>query len=594
MNRYLTLLLFCFPFCVDAQTLLHYWNFNNSTSESALLSPDFTIGNASITPSLGVSGAIMTTGNSAEGFDLNNLNARNSDVSGSHLMINNPIGTTLDFTISSAGYKDIIIKYATRRSNTGAGVQLIYVSSDGTNFSFWDSIFPSDINPQLETIDLSASTSVNDKSTLIIRVAFAQYLGGTSGDNRIDNFTVEGTSLGSDQTAPSVTFFPANTQPFIQLNAQPSITFNEAVRMVNDVAIDNTNVDAVVELREGSASGTAVPFDASFAGTTITISPSSALKYSTTYYVALKANSIEDLADNAISTTQSITFNTMVPQTIFQNADIMFVAYRMDAASTTDEFAFVSWVDIIEGTRIMFSNANYTDNTPAQCAGSLTWTAPAGGISAGTVVTIQPQLLTANLGAVAGVSFDLANNGEQIFAFTGTESSPEYITAISSNNWVGAQTNCTAPTSKRPLSLSDVTSIQLSTANGNVSGNTANAFYNGIQSGATTFLKANIVNPLNWNGSAAGSTVQTWPTWNFESPTFGIDEINGNFFSFYPNPAKNMIYFSENSSIEIIDSKGQIVLNASEIRELNIQDLRNGIYIIRSEKAEYNKLVILR
>ena len=58
----------------------------------------------------------------------------------------------------------------------------------------------------------------------------------------------------------------------------PTIAFNESVRLLNNDAITNTNIDAVVEVRLNNASGTLVPFDATFASNTITIVPTTVLK----------------------------------------------------------------------------------------------------------------------------------------------------------------------------------------------------------------------------------------------------------------------------------------------------------------------------
>ncbi|MFN5383926.1 MAG: hypothetical protein ACK5CZ_04475, partial [Bacteroidota bacterium] len=74
----------------------------------------------------------------------------------------------------------------------------------------------------------------------------------------------------------------------------------------------------------------------------------------------------------------------MPEQTQFKAGDLAFVAYRMNALTTDDEIAIITFVDILPGTQIQFTDAKFTSNSPAQCAGGLTWTAPATGVASGT------------------------------------------------------------------------------------------------------------------------------------------------------------------------------------------------------------------
>ena len=75
--------------------------------------------------------------------------------------------------------------------------------------------------------------------------------------------------------------------------------------------------DAVVELRLNNATGTIVPFDATISGNVISVSPLSTLAVNQTYYVALLANTIEDLNNNGITAIQSVVFTTANPSISF-------------------------------------------------------------------------------------------------------------------------------------------------------------------------------------------------------------------------------------------------------------------------------------
>lgn len=503
------------------QTLIHYWNFNNNASEAAITTPTSTlVTGASLTAIAGGISVIDFAGGTGQAFDLQNLNARNGDGPGTHLRFNDPIGGALQFALPTTGFENVIVKFASRRSGSGAGNQKWSYSVDGTTFVPFTTIAPNNGNPALETLDFSAIAATDNNPNFKLKVEFEVGAGGTVGNNRFDNFTVEGTSAGGgDTTAPTVVYAPANSSTNIAVAADITIAFNEAVRLANDAAIDNTNVDALVTLRLNNATGAMIPFDATISGNTITINPTSNLANNQAYYVALLPNTVEDLSGNAVTAATSSTFTTIAVQTQFQAGDLAFVAYRMNASGTEDEVAFVTFVDILPGTFLNFTDSKYTTNTPAQCPNGIVWTVGANEcIPAGSVVRIQTSALIANKGTVTGSGFGLSSSGDQVIVYTGTNTAPNYITALSSNGWATANTACGGSISMLPAGLVDGTSaLNTSTAPGNDAGNAVNAFYSGVQTGTPAVLKAAILNPANWTGVAGGTAPQTWPTWNFPS-----------------------------------------------------------------------------
>lgn len=505
-----------------AQTLIHYWNFNDNASEAAITAPSLSyVTGASITAFAGTESIIDYSGGTGQNFDVQNLNAQNGDVAGSHLRFNDPIGGSLEFALPTTGFEDIMIKFATRRSGSGAGTQNWYYSTDGTTFTLLTTVAPNNGDPALAILDLTAITAANDNANFKLKVEFEQGDGGTGGNNRFDNFTAEGNVVGGgDPIAPVATITPANDAVNITVATLPTISFNEDVRLVDNTAITNTNIDAVVELRLNNESGTVVPFDATFADNTITITPAVALLNSQQYYVALLANTIEDMSDNAITETQSSTFTTISLQTEFSAGDMAFVAYRMNASGTEDEVALMTFVDIAAGTFITLTDSKYTTNAQPQCTDGVVWTATSC-VPAGSVITIQTSALITSTGTVTGGDFGLSSGGDQVIVYAGTAEAPNYITAMSSNEWLTENTSCGGSNSMLPAGLTDGTSaVNLSTTPGNEAGNTANAYYNGTQEGTPAELKAAILNPANWVGAAAGTDAQEWPTWGFpSSPT---------------------------------------------------------------------------
>ncbi|WP_298395484.1 choice-of-anchor I family protein [Flavobacterium sp.] len=296
------------------QTIVHYWNFNNNASVAAITAPTQTLGGATLNAIPGGSSTINFASGTGQNFNILNLNAQNGDASGTHLRFDNPIGGALEFALPTSGFENIIVKFATRRSNNGAGSQTWSYSIDGSTYTTFTTVLPNNGDPALVTLDFSTTAGVNNNPNFKLKVEFTQGSGGIEGNNRFDNFTAQGTAFGGgDTVAPVATFTPANAATNVSVAINPTIAFNEAIRLIDNSAITNTNVDAVVELRLNNASGTIVPFDATISGNTITIIPNATLAINQTYYVALLPNVIEDASNNAIATTTTASFTTGNP-----------------------------------------------------------------------------------------------------------------------------------------------------------------------------------------------------------------------------------------------------------------------------------------
>ena len=112
---------------VSGQTLVHYWNFNNNASVAAITTPTSTLLNGSITAVSTGTGSTDTfidfAGGTSQNFNVENLNARNGDASGTHLRYNYPINGNVQFNLPTTGYNNVVVKFTTRRSGSGAGTQ---------------------------------------------------------------------------------------------------------------------------------------------------------------------------------------------------------------------------------------------------------------------------------------------------------------------------------------------------------------------------------------------------------------------------------------------------------------------------------------
>lgn len=118
---------------------------------------------------------------------------------------------------------------------------------------------------------------------------------------------------GPDVTAPVVTFDPEDGEETVSTSTEIIIAFDEPVFGTGGTEI--TDPTTLVELKETDASGTAVAFTATINAekTEIIIVPDANLANDQLYYVALKANMVEDEEGNTVETLQSATFTTGGP-----------------------------------------------------------------------------------------------------------------------------------------------------------------------------------------------------------------------------------------------------------------------------------------
>ena len=296
-------------------TLVHYWNFNNNASVTAITTPASTLLNGSITAVSTGTGNTDTFIDFANGtnqnFNIDNLNARNGDASGTHLRYNYPINGNVQFLLPTTGYNNVVVKFTTRRSGSGAGNQNWFYSLDGTTFIPYQTVTSQDANPQLITFYFSGVAGVSNNPNFKLKVEFSQGSGGAVGNNRFDNFTLDATSIGgTDTTPPTVAYLPSNNVNNASTTVNPTITFNENVRLIDNSAITSANAQSLVELRLNNATGTVIPFTTTFANNAITVIPTAGLVPNQAYYLALKPNLVEDTSDNAVTTATSSTFTT--------------------------------------------------------------------------------------------------------------------------------------------------------------------------------------------------------------------------------------------------------------------------------------------
>lgn len=441
------------------EQLVHYWNFNSLPSGTlTTVTPDL-----SLVP---VGTQITYPGTGAGYMDNVNpgsaINARNGDPVGLGLRPRNP-SNTREFLVAAntQGFENIKIKFATAKTTQGATEQIYDYSLDGgvsylsTDLSLTLYNPLTEPNYELVSHDLSAIAGVKDNENFIFRIRFGgTTAAGSSGNNRFDNITVEGTPISGaiDLVAPTVTFNPANNATGVSNTVNPTLTFSEDVRLVNNVIIDNNSVNTLVELRLNDVNGALVPFSATFVNNVITIVPNAPLLFNQQYYVALLPNVVEDLSDNAIATLQSSVFTTaeeIFPTKVsFANN---FITVNEDAGSVTINFNLVSPDDasvdvVVKG--VPFSTADANDFTFT--SQTLNFTA-----ASSTTHTITIPIIDDNDVEQAAEYFVLALENPVGLNITGSKLATIYI----------KDNDLTAPVPTQDIELVHVTSFDPSGVN---------------------------------------------------------------------------------------------------------------------------------
>ena len=83
---------------------------------------------------------------------------------------------------------------------------------------------------------------------------------------------------------------------------------------------------------------------------------------------------------------------------------------------------------------------------------------------------------------------------------------------------------------------------------------------------------------------------QTTP--NASNSSVGIEEINSTKIQLYPNPAKEYVRFSKYvNTVQLFDAQGRLVLNQTQVNEINIHNFKPGIYHIKLDSQSFRLLI---
>jgi hypothetical protein len=173
---------------------LAVWNFNDSD-----LNVDH--GSGTLTSNLNVVNILFAAGTTN--------NARLGDIAGQALSLQGGTSTAnngrnLTFNVSTAGFTNIIVSFATQGTSTGFNSNQFQYSLDGINFiDFGSPYLPATAFGTLPLVfSLASIAGLNNNPNAAFRIVFNGASSAT-GTNRIDNIVVEGTSAPSEIPEPT-------------------------------------------------------------------------------------------------------------------------------------------------------------------------------------------------------------------------------------------------------------------------------------------------------------------------------------------------------------------------------------------------------
>ena len=137
---------------------------------------------------------------------------------------------------------------------------------------------------------------------------------------RLSKVWSEAVKYDATKLAPVATFTPLNAATDVDVNIVPTISFDVAIRNIDNSEITVENVDALITFKD--AAENSVTFDATIneAKTLITITPDADLDYETVYTITL---SPVEGGNNVASVSQSVSFTTKdAPKAITFNIDM--------------------------------------------------------------------------------------------------------------------------------------------------------------------------------------------------------------------------------------------------------------------------------
>ena len=168
------------------------WNFNDSD-----LIVDH--GSGSLTTNFNLANVLFTLGGTTTNARLGDPAGQSVTLQGGTSNANN--GRNLTLSLSTLGFSNIIVTFATQGTTTGFNSNQFQYSLDGITFIDFGAPYVPATTFGLFTFDLSSIAGLNNNPTAAFRIVFNGATSAT-GNNRIDNLVVEGTAITETEPLP--------------------------------------------------------------------------------------------------------------------------------------------------------------------------------------------------------------------------------------------------------------------------------------------------------------------------------------------------------------------------------------------------------
>ncbi len=189
------LMIFAIPQQVRADEV-GIWNFNDSD-----LNVDH--GSGSLTTNFNLANVVFTLGGTSINARLGDAAGQSVTLQGGTGNVNN--GRNLTLGLSTFGYTNIIVTFASQGTATGFTSNQFQYSLDGITFIDFGAPYVPATSFALFTFDLSSIAGLNNNPNAAFRIVF-NGASSASGNNRIDNLVVEGTAITEPVPEPASLF----------------------------------------------------------------------------------------------------------------------------------------------------------------------------------------------------------------------------------------------------------------------------------------------------------------------------------------------------------------------------------------------------
>ena len=204
-------------------------------------------------------------------------------------------GLTVTGTVSGFAEGDVL----TITFNNGNGNNIVKITAQGSsNVVQWPGVLPRSITYTVLASDVGSAINY-------------ELFGGANNNWAA---TLSCVPAPPDTLAPTVTFSPVDGATDVSSSSNILLMFSEAIRNTDDSALTDSNVDALISLKDTDANGSNIAFEATITGNVITINPTNDFSSSQQVYVAI-GSTVEDASNNAIAATNA-TFTAIASTTV--------------------------------------------------------------------------------------------------------------------------------------------------------------------------------------------------------------------------------------------------------------------------------------